>query len=191
VGAPQAGVELLLERLGTEPLEQVFKRAENGSPDDAHDVLAALAAFLGTEGNRHPLTGELLPVPSYMRDYLARAFARMAAGVKPDQALNLKRSGKNKWTHQHKLMAVSIVAQFIASGSTVNNACEEAADAIQAYCKAMDSKTQVPDNVEIMSRATIPKAWSNFSRGKPRAEQLRNWYYELKQTVDSILAIQK
>lgn len=126
------------------PLWESLERAEEGDDEAGRDALGALSFLLSTQ-NTHPVTGEALPVPAYVRDYLSKALGRMAAGVDPKKALHLVngRKGRSSDTYSRKILAASIV-EYIrqrdkdADGNLgpVDKACADAAEIIEAIIKA-------------------------------------------------------
>ena len=146
----------------------MLARAEHGDLLSARDALELLAFVLSPE-NRNPATGEPLPVPLSARAYLSRSFSRMARGVAPSDALNLVGRGPRKWRHQDKRLAASIAWQFIDQGMTVDEACREAADAINLHTTG-----------NLLAAENPRPAWIAFAGKTISPETLLSWYYELK-----------
>ncbi|MDE2369375.1 MAG: hypothetical protein KGN16_10405 [Burkholderiales bacterium] len=150
----------------TEPFSDCLARAESGDVIAARDALHTIAVLLATN-NVHPQTGEPLPVPPNVRNYLARALSRMAAGVDANKAFHLKKPGPRAWSHDDKLRGAAMVAALVKEASmAVDAATAEAAhqlESLQAERKADPLGRPVP------------------MRGrKVSAETLRGWYFELK-----------
>lgn len=130
--------EKLFRFLFEVPLWEELKRAERGDEEAARNVLGAIA-FLTSTKNVHPNSGEVLPVPGFVRDYLARAFGLMAAGVSPDKALHLNqgKKGRSPDSYGRKILAASIVEYLHRFHELpVDEACREAEDVIAAIIEA-------------------------------------------------------
>ena len=150
-------VEKLDELLLTEKLSDNMARAEAGDVIEARRLLPVLAHFV-SRNNQHP-------VPDFIRDYLARSLWRMVEQEDANRAMNLKKSGKQKWAHYEKRLAANIVFELVEQSHTPTIASEIAADQIREF---------------LASNPCAP-AWEGFKgRSAPGADILRTWYYELK-----------
>jgi hypothetical protein len=158
--------ETLWKGLLTENLSDILARAESGDVLAAREALPQLAFLLSTR-NRHPRTGEPLPVPGCVRDYLAKSLDRMAGGEDANRAMNLKKAGKKKWAHFEKRLAASVLLQLREQGMTMEEAKMEAADMIRKH----------------VSTIPCPPAWAAFQDQKIEGETLQDWYYELKEEL--------
>jgi hypothetical protein len=151
----------------SENLADILDRAQSGDTHAAREVLGTLALLLSS---KHPRTGEPAPVPVYVRDYLARALRRMAAGERADVAMNFKKSGKQKWGHFEKRLAADLVFQLVERGLPVLAACQEASAKIQ----------------EIVEADPCPAAWLAFKGRTPESETLQSWYYEMRNELGAM-----
>lgn len=130
--------EKLFRFLFEVPLWEELNRAERGDEEAARNVLGAIA-FLTSTKNVHPNTGEVLPVPGFVRDYLSRAFGRMAAGVSPDKALHLNqgKKGRSPDSYSRKILAASIVEYLHRFHELpVDQACSKAEEVIGGIIEA-------------------------------------------------------
>jgi hypothetical protein len=144
------------------PLSDELARAEAGDVLAARDALSSIAFLLSTS-NIHPTTREPLPVPPFVRDYLARAFERMAAGEVPAKALHL--SGKARsWRHFDHMIGADLVAQYIALGWPVEKAAASAAEMV----------------AEVQARGRKPGRPAPFGGRKISEATLMAWYYKLR-----------
>jgi len=118
-----------------ESLPTILKRAEGGDLHAASQALPALAALLSTS-HVHPTSREVLPVPSYAREYLSKALWRMVGGADPSEAFHLKKKHKPKDPYLRKLLAGYLVEQGrVDHGMSVEKAIDFAVDAIHEILK--------------------------------------------------------
>lgn len=160
--------EKLFRFLFEVPLWEELNRAERGDEEAARNVLGAIA-FLTSTKNVHPNTGEVLPVPSFVRDYLSRALGRMAAGVSPDRALHLNhgKKGRSPDSYSRKILAASIVEYLHRFHELpVDQACSEAEEVIGGIIEAHKSDAHWGP-------------WEPF-RGKKvcNEDSIRKYYYD-------------
>ncbi|ARK43006.1 hypothetical protein BOC60_22390 [Burkholderia pseudomallei] len=157
-------------------------RAEDGDDEAGRDALDSLSILLSTK-NVHPLTREVLPVPDYARDYLAKALGRMAAGVDPKKALNLTsgKKGRKSDTYSRKILAASIVEYLRqqnkdSSGNLgpIDKACGDAEEVIAAIISAHKHD----DFWGPWEAFRIKKACS--------ADSIRHYYTEDRQVIEAI-----
>lgn len=162
-----------LHDLATKNLSAILARAEGGDVLAAKEVLDTIA-FLLSPANVSPSTGEPLPVPLFVREYLSRAFYRIAAAVDPAKAaagaLHLAKRGPRTWRYEDKLLGATMVATFVQVGSLpVDEAAAQVADEIkrlQAERRADPTRPPVPMRGQSVA-----------------AETLRTWYFQLKDEV--------
>ncbi|HEF4730664.1 hypothetical protein SB379_24530 [Burkholderia multivorans] len=150
------------------PLWEELNRAERGDEEAARNVLGAIA-FLTSTKNVHPNTGEVLPVPGFVRDYLSRAFGRMAAGVSPDKALHLNqgKKGRSPDSYSRKILAASIVEYLHRFHELpVDQACSKAEEVIGGIIEAPQIRCSLGP-------------WEPF-RGKKvcNEDSIRKYYYD-------------
>jgi hypothetical protein len=154
--------EKLDQAVTTEYLEDILARAEAGDVMAARDALMSIGHYLSSK-NLHSVTGESLPVPEFLRDYLSRAFYRMTNGMNADKALNLKRSGRPNHGHMETRIAAYLVYQGVHEhGLTVLEAAMEAAEFIN----------------EKSAKQQLNGLWSGFQGKKVEPESLQDWYYK-------------
>ena len=154
--------------VATDYLEDVLKRAENGDVMAARDVLYSIAHSLQTL-NLNSDSGELLPVPVFICDYLSKAFYRMVAGESADKALNLKRAGRKNKNYYATRWAAYLVYQAVnENGMTVDEAVIKVAELI-------NQKSAV-------GKLTWPL--SNFGKQILVKESIQDWYYKHKEELE-------
>ena len=161
--------DALATALLTENLPDILNRADGGDVLAAREALGHMAFLLSTS-NTHPLTGNPLDVPGYVRDYLAKSLARMVNGVDANRAMNLKKSGPKIWSHFDKRLAADLVFQLVAQGCTVLESSMVAAE-------------NISDRAELQP---CPPAWQAFSGQAIDSATLQTWYYELKEELTGI-----
>jgi len=166
-------------------LSKILERAEGGDKLAARDALQSLAFLLST-ANRHPSTGNPLPVPGYVRDYLSRAFYRMAYQaamgenkIDAEKALNLK-GGPSAWGHYEKRLAADLVHRFVIEGLPIadtkdgNDATTKAAEIINGFVHGNNGRD-------------CPQAWMAFqNNSKVSSATLKSWYHSLKAEIEKI-----
>lgn len=148
-----------------ESLSDMLSRARAGDVLAARDALEICAWAISLE-NKHPRTGEPLPVPSAVREYLSQALASIAAGNDPAKALYLKRPGPKVWRFEDKLRGAYLVAQLVDQGVAVDEAKEMAAEALADLQQKARSAPE---------RKPVPLGGLSVS-----GDTLRTWYFELK-----------
>lgn len=148
-----------------ESLSDTIARATAGDVLAARDALD-LCAWLLSPDNKHPQTGEPLPVPMVVREYLSAALASMVAGTKPDRALNLKKPSVKVWSFADKLKCAYMVAQLVAQDATVEEAAASAAEALAELQKRAASDPE---------RKPAPLRGRRVS-----AETFKSLYFEMK-----------
>lgn len=142
--------------VGSDNLEEMIKRAEDGDVHAANAILASIAHYL------HPLNN--MEVPLIVRDYLSKAFYKMANGAKSQDALNLSRSGRPNYSHKLKVTVAYLVYQLVNEQKhTVLEASALAAEIINN--KLSDGRFYELNNNPISEDTT------------------RNWYIELKNYI--------
>jgi hypothetical protein len=156
------------------PLEtttsEILRAAAAGDKLAAKDALSILH-WLVSPDNTHPTTGEPLPVPIYVREYLANSLHRMAyGGESGDHAFNLKKSGKQVWSIHDKKLAAGLVQQIILDYSTPEKQMS-IDDAAYAAAEAIRESDLTSTNV-----LESPLAWRSFYTNKPNEVDLRRWY---------------
>lgn len=146
----------------TEYLEDILARAEAGDVLAARDALMSIGHYLSSK-NLHPVTGESLPVPEFLRDYLSKAFYRMTNGTNADEALFLKRPGRPNHRHLETRNAAYLVYQGVHEhGLTVLQAAMDAADFIN----------------DKSAKQELNGLWSGFQGKTVSSESLQDWYYK-------------
>ncbi len=150
------------EAVTTEYLEEILVRADAGDVVAARDALMTIGHYLSSH-NLDFTTGEPLPVPLFLRDYLSRAFYRMVNGMDADSALNLKRPGRKNRSYLEKRLAAYLVYQGVAEQSkTVMVATMDAADFIN----------------ELSKKNELTGKWRGFQGKRVKPETLQDWYYK-------------
>lgn len=142
--------------VGSDSLEEMIKRAEDGDVHAANAILASLAHYL------HPLNN--MEVPLIVRDYLSKAFYKMTNGAKSQHALNLSRGGRPNYSLKLKVTVAYLVYQLVNEQNlTVLEASARAAETINN--KLNDGRFYELNNIPISEDTT------------------RNWYVELKSYI--------
>lgn len=168
----EIGFRRLDKAVASDYMEDILLRAENGDVHAAKDALMTIAGCLSSQ-NLNPTTGESLPVPPILRDYLSKAFYRMCGGTPPAIALNLSRPGRKNRRHLEKKLAAYLVYQGVhEKGQTILQAVWDAA----AHINKKSEKNELTGN------------WSGFNGKKLEPENLQDWYYEFKNDLESIYA---
>ena len=126
---PQIDYEKLYALLFDESLPAMLTRAEAGDVHAASEVLPALAVLLSSK-NVNPQTGQVIPVPNSVRDYLSKALSKIVAGVKPMNALNLTRNGSPGNPYFRALLGAYLFKQNLEEGENHYAAGQTAADMI-------------------------------------------------------------
>lgn len=156
----------------TDNLSDILARAEASDIEAARDALASIAHCLSTQ-NINPQTGEPLPVPAYVRDYLSRAFYAMANGEDAEKALHLQTTtGKPNVPYSVKKLMAYLVHQAMNDGGMGKlAACDHTANAIN----------------EMGKRGELSGIWAELSgRGWYTQKQVYNWYSELEAEIEKI-----
>lgn len=171
---PKIDYKKLDELLLTENLGDILRHAEEGDVASARYALFSLAHCLSTK-NINPQTGETLPVPLVVRDYLSRALYRLvgATPVSADVALNLTpRTGKPKRPYYCMLLAGYLVKQGITEhGLTVEQASAEAVKFINTQTK----------------NKTLTGPWEMLA-GYYEDRSFIAWYYKVKDDLERLYA---
>ena len=147
----------------TESLSDMLERAKE------KDVLAAREALTHIAFMLCPSNKEA--IPDYVREYLANCLREIANGSDANDALNLKKRGKSKWTHFDKRLAANVMFELVENGSSVEDAKYDAAYKINEIVRSIDDPAS---------------AWSNFKNIELSPEALQSWYYETKDELSDL-----
>jgi hypothetical protein len=130
------------------------------------------------------------PLPGAAADYLAAALASIAAGMDANQAFNLKSMSRpGNWPHDAKVLAVSIMDQFIENGSSIDEAAAEGSAAVNEYVAGLGKRLQEYQLAQEAGKEAaidprdLTSPWKVFI-GKERLdieslEPMKSWYAEL------------
>lgn len=160
----------LANDLLTENLSDMLKRAEDGDNLSAVDVVPALATVLSTD-NRYPkghaLAGQPMPVPDFVRDYLAKAFRRIACGTPAAEALGLVvNHAPKKYSHLTLRTAAFVMLQVLddCPKTTKDQAARIAADFFNRAEAAKAERLEGYTPVKLTKTAV--KDWFRYNEGE-------------------------
>jgi hypothetical protein len=157
---------------GETSLLEMIALAQAGDTDTAREIVGDLGLIVAIAGSANKLPGAAAA-------YLARALADIAAGTDANEAFNLKSKGRpRKWPHEAKVLAVSIMNQFIERGLSIDDAAAEGSNAVNQYVAALADRLKV--NPTDMDQVT---SWRYFINRDPldieSLEPMKSWYLEL------------
>lgn len=157
-------------------LLRMVDEAIKGDTIAAQNSISLLYGVLASI-KEHKLTGEPLteplPIPDWVRHYLANALGRIMNGEDANKAFNLKRTGRRTaWSYYAKLTAADTVHYFHTHSKemkTVEESCAIVADGINSLVKRVQ-------------RTLLASIGLGHFIGKPEISQelVQKWYFELK-----------
>ncbi|MHB1117769.1 hypothetical protein [Sideroxydans sp.] len=161
-------------------LLRMLAEAAKGDTIAAQDSIAILYGILAST-EEHKLTGQPLisplPIPNWVRHYLASALGRIMNGEDANKAFNLKRNGRRTaWSFYAKLAASDTVHYFHTHSrekKSIEESCATVAEGINRLV------------IRVQPQLLGSVGLGHFI-GKPQMSQelVQKWYFELKEKTN-------
>lgn len=169
---------------GETRLSEEIALAQAGDTFAARDLVVTLRnSVLFSQSRQSPLAAAEAA-------YLARALTDIAEGMDANRAFNLKSNGPpRKWPHAAKVLAVSIMNQFIKEGLSIDHAAAEGSNAVNQFVEALAARRRAYFQAQKSGKkASIDPMdlitdWNSFIDRPPlnidSLEPMKSWYLEL------------
>jgi len=160
-----------IDPIDWDSLSAKLKRVTNDRNELLEPIDFIDLAMVLSNKNTHPQTGEPLPVPVAVRDFLADAFLKIAKGDDPTDVFRIVPKGRPKtWSTDDKVMACALVNRGIADGVEVGTACKDAAEIIN------DRFAHIKTEQQKAAAAWESPAWQGFFGREVSWTIIRDWY---------------
>ena len=168
---------------GETSLAEMIALAEAGDTGVAREVAQELGHMVVVAGSTNKL-------PRNAAAYLARILADIAEGKDANTAFNLKLKGRpREWPHVAKVLAVSIMNQYIERGFSIDEAAAEGSNAVNQFVEALAERRRAYFQAQKSGKkASIDPMdlitdWESFIERPPldidSLEPMKSWYLEL------------
>ena len=152
---------------GKTSLSEMIAQAQAGDTFVAREIVELLRD-LHSEGR---------PVPEAAKAYLTGIYDNALAGK---DAFNLKSKGRpREWPHDAKVLAVSVMNQFIEQGRSIDDAAAEGSNAVNQIVRGLAERLK-RDPIDPRDQVS---PWAVFIRKRrldtDSLEPLKSWYLEL------------
>jgi hypothetical protein len=152
-----------------------FREALKGDKFAAKEAISLLLHELAL----HAIKPDV-PVSKAALAYLQNCLERIAKGEDANHAFNLKKKGRALWSYDQKLIVAQLVYQFVRSENSVERAVYKSREILESVVSKIREGGEANGS-----------PYAGFVNRLPEEDQIRGWYFELKEDLARISSYEK